>query len=131
MALTRDQILEANDLKTEEVQVAEWGGSVFVRTMTGTDRDSFEDSLVTTLPDGSRRANIGNMRAKLVAMTIVDEAGNRLFDASDIDRLALKSAAALKRVYDAAQRLNGIGQEAEEAAVKNSEAAQSGASTSD
>lgn len=130
MALTRDQILEASDLKTEEVEVPEWGGTVRVRTLTGADRDAFEASLVTTSPDGTRKPNLSNMRTKLVALTVVDDAGSRIFDVSDVDRLASKSAAAINRVYEAAERINGIGAKQEAEAVKNSEAAPSGASTS-
>lgn len=130
MTLTKDQILEANDLQSEPVHVQEWGGSVRVRTMTGADRDAFEASMITTLSDGTRKPNMANMRAKLVALTVVDEAGNRVFDVTDVDRLALKSAAALERVFNAAQRINGLGAQAEETAAKNSVAGLSASSTS-
>ncbi|MFC5524016.1 hypothetical protein [Polaromonas jejuensis] len=128
--LTKDQILEASDLKNEAVEVPEWGGSVLVRTMTGADRDAFEASLTTTLPDGARKPNMANMRAKLVALAVVGEDGNRLFEVNDVDRLALKSAAALERVFAAAQRINGLGAQAEEDAAKNSKAGLSEGSTS-
>lgn len=128
--LTKDQILEANDLKNEAVDVPEWGGSVLVRTMTGADRDTFEASLITRLDDGTRKPNMTNMRSKLVALTVVDEAGNRVFDVSDVDRLALKAAAALERVFTAAQRINGMGAKAEADALKNSVADLSASSTS-
>ena len=130
MTLTKDQIFEANDLQSESVEVPEWAGSVLVRTMTGADRDAFEASMITTLPDGTRKPNMANMRAKLVALTVVDDAGNRVFDVSDVDRLALKSATALERVFNAAQRINGLGVQAEEMAAKNSAAGLSASSTS-
>ncbi len=44
--LTREQILQSDDLPRETVQVPEWGGEVQVRTMTGTDRDAFVASLI-------------------------------------------------------------------------------------
>lgn len=119
MTLSKDQILEASDLKSEAVEVPEWGGSVNVRTMTGADRDAFESSMVTKDADGNRKPDMSNLRAKLVALTVVDDAGNRLFDVSDVDRLALKSAAALERVFVAAQKLNGLGAAAQEEAAKN------------
>lgn len=128
--LTKDQILEASDLKNESVDVPEWGGSVLVRTMTGADRDAFESSMISVDAEGNRKPNMTNMRAKLVALTVVDEAGNLLFDISDVDRLALKSAAALERVFTAAQRINGLGTQAEAAAEKNSGAGLSESSTS-
>jgi hypothetical protein len=130
MALTKDQILESSDLKNEAVEVPEWGGTVYVRTMTGTDRDQFESSMVSVGADGSRKADMSNLKAKLIALTIVDEAGNRLFEASDVDRLGLKSAAAIERVFAAAQGLNGLGAKAEVEAVKNSKANQADGSPS-
>ena len=130
MMLSKDQILEANDLVSEEVQVPEWGGSVKVRTMTGADRDAFEQSMVSIGDDGSRRPEMSNMRAKLVALTLVDDSGNLLFSAADMPMLAKKSAAALERVFDAAQRINGLGVKAEDAAEKNSAADLNGSSIS-
>lgn len=130
MILTKDQILEAADLKTETVPVPEWGGDVIVRTMTGTDRDAFENSLFSIDAGGKQVQNLDNMRVKLLAMAIVDEAGNRLFDSGDIAMLGRKSSAAIERVYAVAARMNGIGAKAEVDAAKNSEAAPSGDSTS-
>jgi hypothetical protein len=70
------------------------------------------------------------MRVKLLVMTLVDDAGNRLFDSNDIAMLGRKSSGAIERVYAVASRLNGIGAQAEADAAKNSEAAPSGDSTS-
>ena len=117
--LTKDQILEANDLPTQDVEVPEWGGQVRVRSMSGADRDAFEASMVTLDKDGTRQPDMSNLRVKLVALTLVDDAGNRLFDVADVQRLALKSAAALEKVFKAAQKLNGLGAQEAEAAVKN------------
>ena len=46
--LTQEQIRAASDLKTEEVYVPEWGGSVLMRGMTGTERDAWEDDMAPT-----------------------------------------------------------------------------------
>ena len=35
MALTREQILEADDLPTESLDVPEWGGEVLIRALNG------------------------------------------------------------------------------------------------
>lgn len=107
MALNRDQILEASDLKTQTVSVPEWGGDVIVSAMTGAARDAWEQSLVLT--NGSKTTvNMENMRARLVVATVVDEDGNRLFKDDDIARLGAKSGAALERVCKVAQRLNSL-----------------------
>lgn len=128
--LTREQILEADDLKNQSVDVPEWGGTVLVRSMTGADRDAFEASMMTVDAEGNRKADMGNMRAKLVALTAVNEAGALLFVPADVERLALKSAGALERVFVVAQQLNGLGPQAEAQALKNSVPAQSESSIS-
>ena len=103
--LSRDEILKLTDRKQETVKVPEWGGEVIVAAMSGQDRDSFEAGIVTA--DG--KPNLQNMRAKLVAACVVDEAGNRLFRPSDIEALGGKSASALDRIVRVAQRLNRLG----------------------
>lgn len=100
--LTRDAILAQVSLPSEMVEVPEWGGAVTVATMTGAARDEWEQSLVA----GGRR--LENVRAKLVAATVVDESGARLFSAEDAAALGRLSAAALDRVCQVAQRLNGL-----------------------
>lgn len=125
MTLNRSQILEANDLVLESVDVPEWGGSVVVRAMTGADRDAFENSLYTFDAAGKAKQELSNMRMKLLAMTIVDDNGNRLFSADDIGALGRKGAAPIERVYAVAQRLNLIGASGEAAAAKNSASGQS------
>ena len=112
--LTRDQILQSDDLPRERVSVPEWGGEVLVRTMTGADRDAFEASLVSR--DGGKEGRLDNVRARLVALALCDEAGQRIFADADIAALGAKSARALDRVFGVAQRLNGIGADQVEAA---------------
>lgn len=125
--LTKEQILKANDFSVEKVTVKQWNGFVFVRGMTGTERDAFEQSVVQT----KGKTNLSNIRARLCALTIVDEKGNRLFDDSDIVELGKKSAAALDKVFAVAQRLNGLAAGDVEELAKNSGAVQSEDSISD
>lgn len=105
--LTRDAILQAQDLPTERVVVPEWNGEVLVRALTGAERDTFEQSIVEQRGK-STRMNLQNLRAKLVALTVVDEEGKRLFSDEDAKLLGQKSAAALNRVFEVAQRLSGL-----------------------
>lgn len=105
--LTRDAILKAQDLPVEEVEVSEWGGVVRVRGLTGAERDAFEQSIVEQRGKNTRM-NLRNIRAKLVALTVVDENGNRIFSDEDAEALGKKSAAALDRIFAVAQRLSGL-----------------------
>lgn len=114
MLLNKEAILGASDLKTEDVEVAEWGGSVRVRNMTGAERDAFGASLMV---DG--KIDPKGYRVKLLARCIVDENGASLFSEADIDALNGKSNQALERVFAVADRLNSVGEVAVEAQVKN------------
>ena len=128
--LSREQILKVDDLQFEDVEVPEWGGVVRVRGLTGTERDAFEESIIDQRGKKTRVV-MANLRAKLVAQSIVDEDGRRLFSERDVGALGEKSAAALQRVFNAAQRLSGISDEDVEELVKNSSDGQSDGSISD
>lgn len=125
--LTRDQILKAEDLKTETVPVPEWGGDVNVRTLTGTERDAFEEGCIK----GKGKRDLSNLRARLCALAIVDENSNRMFSDRDVHILGKKSAAALDRVFTVAQRLSGVTDADVDDLAKNSETGQSEDSISD
>lgn len=112
----RDQILQASDLPREAITVPEWGGvTVYVRTMTAAERDLFDASLSS---GQSGQRDFGNVRARLLVLALVDEAGERLFADTDAAALGAKSSLALTRLFAVASRLNGIGQ-AGEALEKN------------
>lgn len=104
--LSKHDILNADDRKVEEVHVPEWGGSVLVRSLSGRERDEFEAS---TIDKKTGKPTMENFRAKLVALCVVDEEGRRLFETrADVAILGNKSVAALQRVFNKAQELNGF-----------------------
>jgi len=113
--LTRDQILAADDLPRELVKVPEWGGEVYVRTMTGIERDRWEIQVVAS----NKKSSPENIRAMMAALTVCDENNNLLFTQDDVEALGKKSAAALDRVLQAAMSLNQISQSAVEELEKN------------
>lgn len=112
--LTKLDILSVADVKTEEVDVPEWGGTITVRGMTGAARDVWEQMLIK---DG--KASIDNARAKLVAVSVVDEKGEFMFTESDIALLGKKSASALTRIVNVAQRLSRLSNADIEETAKN------------
>ena len=119
--LNKLAILGAEDLKHEDVEVPQWGGTVRVRMMTGAERDEFRSALASE-EDG---VPVGKFSAALLVATCVDENGARLFTMEDMDALAEKSAASLDAPAAVAMRLNGLGGGAVQAAVKNSASGQS------
>jgi hypothetical protein len=108
MILNRDLILSADDAKREKVSVPEWGGDLFVATMSGAARDAWEQSLVIRR-NGKTEPNLENMRARLAVACLVDEKGDRIFKDEDAAALGKKSSKVLERLAKVAQKLNGIG----------------------
>jgi len=118
--LTKDAILNADDLQTETVSVPEWGGEVLVKTLTGTERDEFENSIL----GDKEKPDITNVRAKAVSLCVVDPEGKRIFSAEDVLKLGGKNSRALDRVFAVFQRINGMRKKDMEELIKNSEGAQ-------
>jgi hypothetical protein len=127
--LTREDILAASDITTEILEVPEWDGSVRIRGLTGNERDVYEQSIVTMR--GNRvLPKFAGARARLVALSIVDDDGKLLFSETDVAELGKKSASGLQRVYEAARKLSGLTEEDVDELVKNSDGVQSEPSTS-
>lgn len=122
--LSREEILGAEDLRQEVVEVPEWGGSVMVRSMTGKERSQYESGMYDVSGKG-RVLKLENLYAKLVALTVVDEAGKRMFSMKDAELLGDKSAGALSRVAQVGMRLSGLEASDLEEIAKNSESSQS------
>lgn len=116
MALTKEAILAANDLKQEIINVPEWGGDVIIRTMTGEERDAFDSEMIR---DDKR--SFKNIRARFLSLIICDDKGARLFDDKEISVLGKKSAAALDRLFTAGQKLNRLSNDDIEELAGNSD----------
>ena len=101
--LNRLDILGSDDLHLEKISVPQWGGDLFVRILSASERDAFEASV-----SGGKRRNLINLRARLVVLAACDEKGERLFQDGDIEALGKKSAAAMDRVFGIAAALNGF-----------------------
>lgn len=105
--LTRDAILGADDRDYVEVTCPEWGGTVRLRSITGRQRDEYEQSLVEQRGN-DRKMNLRNARAKLIVLCAVGEDGRPLFSADDLRQLSAKNAKPLDRLFDACRRLTGL-----------------------
>lgn len=120
--LTKDQILAAEDLHTKDIYIKPWGGYVRIRTMTAHERDKFEQEVFAN--KGDKKERMDDIRANLVARTVIDENGKRMFSDKDIKKLSGKSAAALDQIFSEAQELNAVRDQDVEELAKNSEETQ-------
>ncbi len=123
MSLTKDQILKADDLKKEEVDVSEWwGGSVYVSEMSADARDEFEQYMAEQYrASKDKDSRFPHIRAQLAAWTVTDENGNRLFSFEDALSLGRKNAKPLDKIFEVSNRLNKVFGAERDDAEKNSE----------
>ena len=128
--LSRDAILDANDRAYETVSCPEWGGDVRLRSITGAERDQYEQGLMQQRGK-DRQMNLRNARAKLIVMCAVDEAGKRLFTDQDVAALGRKSAKPLDRLFDACRKLAGLSDDDVDQLTEDFDETQGDDSTSD
>lgn len=105
--LSAENIFSADDMKVESVDVPEWGGKIYVRRLTGRERDEFEQ-----LMNDRRAGKILKVRGvitKIVALAACTSDGSKLFTSDKAEsKLDEKACAPLMRVFDAALKISGM-----------------------
>lgn len=124
--LSGADILSAKDITTQEVEVPEWGGTVIVRSLTGAERDQYEQSVMKMKKTGRKgrgpmrmEPQLQGARARLVVLACVDQDGNRLFKDNQVSDLSKKNSAPLNRVFDVAAAMSGLSDESVEELLGN------------
>ena len=128
--LSKQQIIDADDLGIVEVEVPEWGGSVLVRPLTAKQRGQFQATLVDQR-QGGRTLRLQEIHIRLCGLSIVDGDGKRIFSDAELAILGGKSSAALQHIFEEASRLSGLSEEQVEELAGNSEETPSEDSLSD
>ena len=134
--LDRAKLLRKEDLKIEKVDLGN-DEFIFVRMMTGRERDRFEQSLIKEVKNAKGRVTdyeraIEDFRAKLAVCTVCDESGKLVLTPDDYPALSVNmSAKRLETIINKAQELNKISEGDKDNLVKNSEGGQTDVSTSD
>lgn len=124
MALSKEDIFNADDLGLLEVPVKEWkpkgwkdGDSVptvFIRVMSVGERDAYENDWVVNKAKG-----VANFRTKFLQKVLCDEKGELLFTPEEIERLAKKSARVMNRLWNEAMKHNALSESDVEELAKN------------
>lgn len=103
MELTKEQILNADDIEIEKVDTPEWGGYVFVRSLSVEESYRFSRSNVGS--DG--KAIEKNLIVEYCIMVMCNSKGERLFTEEEFEKLSRKSTLPVMRIYEAGRKLNG------------------------
>lgn len=106
----RETILANQSVRTEPLEIPEWNCTVYLRILSGTERDTYETSI-------SRGTE--NLRARFSVLVLADEAGRRLFRDEDAAELGKKDATVLDRIFDEGYRFNKMLAKYKDAEVKN------------
>lgn len=113
----REQILNANDIETQMVEVEQWGVTVEVRSLDGRSRAA----LIQAATNAEGSVDLEKLYPELVMLCAHDPAtGERIFTPEDRDALMAKSGAALEVVALAAMQVSGMTQTARDEAGKDS-----------
>jgi hypothetical protein len=103
----RNQLLNANDIKVQPLDIPAWGGTYYLRVISGKAREHFEESY--------SQEKMKNFRLRFLVLTLCDEAGKPILSDADMDALGERSSVEINRVFDAAWKLNAFTQEAVDA----------------
>lgn len=103
MALSREQILGVQDIKTKEIEVPLWDGSVYIRQLTRGQQDEYmqrQFGVMAMKQQGKSQnvegsVNVFGHDAWIFAQGVCDESGNRLFSDKDVDKLKEKNGEAI------------------------------------
>lgn len=118
MTLSKEQILAAS-AKLKEVEVPEWGGSVFIRPVTLEEQGKLAD-LGVKHEKSSAAIRIRHCTLSLLQWTVCDEDGKQLFTAEDLAGLMSRSSAsAFLRLQDAVLKFSGLTEESRRELEKN------------
>lgn len=113
--LKREEVLEVKrDFEMRKVEVPEWGGEIYVRTMTSEKRALFE---AMAKDEGNAKAMA---REKITIWTACDDTGQMIFKDADAQALSQRSSLVLDRIVEAALKVNTISREDVEEIQKNS-----------
>lgn len=107
--LTKQEILAKNDVSFIEMDVPQWGGVIQFRSLTGDEAIEF----------GQRLENLDTKQEAIIdlfTVSVVDENGDRIFDAGDIRQLRKKSWAVFLKAQTKLLEFNGYNEVAKKTA---------------
>ena len=109
--VNKESIFEsAKTLSKHPIEVPEWGGTVYIRELSGWERDCFDEAWFKykVQQNGSGECGV-NFYSFLIAWLVVDESGKRFVSDSEIMQLAQVPAKIILRVAEQCMKINGMG----------------------
>ena len=119
MTITKEQVL-ATRPALKEVEVPEWGGSVWIRPVTLGEQGKLANAGVK-FEKADPSARLKGTTVALIIWVVSDENGNPMFAESDIPALMNQPATIFLKLQDAILELSGLTEASRAEIAKNSE----------
>jgi len=110
--LSKDDIFKAKDFEIKEIEVPEWGGSIFIKSMSGYARAKL-------VADVQNKIDLDKLQLRVLINCICDSEGKLLFSEADLQKLGTKNPEVLSMLEKECCKISGIGTEAEGTIEKN------------
>jgi hypothetical protein len=119
-ALRKGDIFATRDLATQEIDVPEWGGVVYVRELAARQAIALEK---IASPGGTEAVEDRGRRMMdfMLVESVCDHEDKPIFTADDLPALHEKKSAVLMRLFNAALKINGLDKASAEASAKKSD----------
>lgn len=113
----REKILNTVDIKTQLVEIPEWGVTIEVRSLTGKQRSIL---IQNNIDIKTGVVDVAGMFPDLVILSSYEpETGERVFLDSDREEISNKNSGALDKIFAVASKLSGLESTAVKKAEKN------------
>ena len=126
--LNRNQILEAKDIKTKDIEVHEWGGTIRIKQLSAKEYNDITMNMVNirkmaakqlsskknsdeNLEDAINELAIKNQKILLIIKSVVDENMKPLFTEADMELLYQKNTNVIDRIIAEIEEFNAVSSE--------------------
>lgn len=126
--LSRNQILEAKDIKTKDIEVHEWGGTIRIKQLSAKEYNDITMNMVNirkmaakqlsskknadeNLEDAINELAIKNQKILLIIKSVVDENMKPLFTEADLELLYQKNTNVIDKIIAEIEELNAVSTE--------------------
>ena len=119
--LSRDDILQTQGIRTDEVEVPEWGGKILVRELSAAEVAKIGFGMAGKGGGETEvdLAKLGEYVPQMIAWCVVDENLNSIFDLEDIMRLSAKSINPVQQIITKIMELSDLSPDEEGEPEKN------------
>ena len=119
--LSRDDILSTQGIRTDEVDVPEWGGKVLVRELSATEVAKIGFGMAE---QGGGEvevdlAKLGEYVPQMIAWCVVDESLSSVFSLDDVNQLSAKSINPVQQIIAKVMELSDLSPDEEGEPEKN------------